>query len=85
MSDYLRDPETLFVLLTAIVKKNDGEFILTDDDLVSVTKSDLLYMKYDQKRREFVFTVDGTKKAKASKDKVEETFTFGKKEIKYEN
>lgn len=85
MSDYLRDPETLFVLLTAIVKKNDGKFILTDDDLVSVTKSDLLYMKYDQKRGEFIFTVDGTKKTETSKDKVEETFTFGKKEIKYEN
>ena len=49
MSEYLSDPEYLFSILTAIVKKNGGRIELTDEEMKTVSKGDLIGMYYDPK------------------------------------
>ena len=49
MSQYLSDPEYLFTLLTALVKKNNGSIRITKEELESVTKGDLIGMYYEPK------------------------------------
>ena len=46
MSQYLQDPEYLFSILTALVKKNGGRITLTEEELNSVSKGDLIGMYY---------------------------------------
>ena len=47
MSNYLNDPEYLFSILTALVKKNGGKIILTEKELKNISKGDLIGMYYE--------------------------------------
>ncbi len=49
MSKYLQDPEYLFSILTIIVKKNGGKITLTEEEMKSVSKGDLIGMYYEPK------------------------------------
>ena len=49
MSQYLNDPEYLFSILTALVKKNGGKIKLTEQEMQSVSKGDLIGMYYEPK------------------------------------
>lgn len=49
MSKYLQDPEYLFSLLTILVKKNGGEITLTEEEIKSVSKGDLIGMYFEPK------------------------------------
>ena len=50
----LSDENMLFTLLTAIVKKYDGEIIITEDEMDGVTKSDMLMMYYSKETKEVI-------------------------------
>jgi hypothetical protein len=47
MSKYLSDPEYLFSILTAIVKKSGGKIELTDQEMKNVSKGDLIGMYFE--------------------------------------
>jgi hypothetical protein len=47
MSKYLQDPEYLFSILTALVKKNGGKIELTEEEMKNVSKGDLIGMYYE--------------------------------------
>jgi len=49
MSQYLNDPEYLFSILTALVKKNGGKIELTEEEMKSVSKGDLIGMYFEPK------------------------------------
>ena len=50
----LNDPQYLFVMLTAIVKKYGGEITITKSDLACVTKSDLVSMSINPKTQDII-------------------------------
>jgi len=54
MSKYLQDPDYLFSILTAIVKKNNGKIIISEKELKDVSKGDLIGMYYEPKTGNFV-------------------------------
>ena len=47
MNQYLSDPEYLFSILTAIVKKSGGKITLTEEELQSISKGDLIGMYFE--------------------------------------
>ena len=49
MSKYLQDPEYLFGIVTMLVKKNGGKIIITEEEMKSVSKGDLIGMYYEPK------------------------------------
>ena len=49
MSQYLKDPDYLFNLLAALVKKNDGELRITKEELNDVSKGDFIGMYFEPK------------------------------------
>ncbi len=49
MSKYLQDPEYLFSILKILVKKNGGKITLTEEEMKSVSKGDLIGMYYEPK------------------------------------
>lgn len=49
MSKYLQDPEYLFSILTALVKKSGGKITLTEKEMKRVSKGDLIGMYYEPK------------------------------------
>ena len=49
MSKYLQDPEYLFSILTALVKKNGGKITISKEDMAQVSKGDLIGMYYEPK------------------------------------
>jgi S-adenosylhomocysteine hydrolase len=49
MSKYLQDPEYLFSILTALVKKNGGKITLSKEEMDNVSKGDLIGMYYEPK------------------------------------
>ena len=49
MSKFLQDPEYLFSILTIIVKKSGGKITLTEEEMKSVSKGDLIGMYYEPK------------------------------------
>ena len=49
MSKYLQDPEYLFSILTALVKKSSGKITITEEELKNVSKGDLIGMYYEPK------------------------------------
>ena len=49
MSKYLQDPDYLFSVLTIIVKKYGGKITLTEEEMKSVSKGDLIGMYYEPK------------------------------------
>ena len=50
----LNDPQYLFVLLTALVKKYGGEITITKDDLACVTKSDMVSLSVNPKTQDII-------------------------------
>ena len=55
MSKYMNDPEYLFAVLTAIVKKSGGTLTLTKEELTLAQKGDLIGMYYEPKTDSIVF------------------------------
>jgi hypothetical protein len=53
----LTDEKMLFTLLTALVKKNNGEIKVTEQEMDSVTHSDMMMMYYDKKNKEIILTL----------------------------
>ena len=49
MSQYLQDPEYLFSIITALVKKNGGQITLSKEEMDNVSKGDFLGMYYEPK------------------------------------
>ena len=49
MSKYLQDPDYLFSILTIIVKKSGGKITLTEEEMKSVSKGDLIGMYFEPK------------------------------------
>ena len=49
MSQYLQDPEYLFSIITALVKKNGGQITLSKEEMDNVSKGDLIGMYYEPK------------------------------------
>jgi hypothetical protein len=50
----LSDENMLFTLLTAIVKKLDGEIRISEDEMDGVSKSDMLMMYYSKLTKEVI-------------------------------
>ncbi len=55
MSKYLKDPDYLFNIIVALVKKNGGEIVLTKEEINSVTKGDTIGMYYETKTGNTIF------------------------------
>ena len=53
----LSDEQMLFTILTALVKKADGEIRITEEEMDSVTKSDMMLMYYDKKKKEIILAM----------------------------
>jgi hypothetical protein len=53
----LNDKEMLFTLLTAIVKKFDGEIRISEDEMDAVTKKDMMMMYYDKGAKEVILSL----------------------------
>jgi len=49
MNQYLNDPDYLFSILTALVKKNGGKITLSKEEMDDVSKGDLIGMYYEPK------------------------------------
>ena len=45
----LKDPDWLFTVLTALVKKEGGSLRIHDKDMIEVTKKDVVGLFYDKK------------------------------------
>ena len=52
---YMDDPEYLFAVLTAMVKKYGGTITLTKEELNAAKKGDLIGMYYEPKTDSIVF------------------------------
>jgi hypothetical protein len=52
---YMNDPEYLFAVLTAIVKKQGGTISLTKEELQLAQKGDLIGMYYEPKTDSIIF------------------------------
>ena len=53
----LNDKEMLFTLLTALVKKFDGEIIISEDEMDAVTRKDMMMMYYDKGAKEIILSL----------------------------
>ena len=53
----LNDKEMLFTLLTALVKKFDGEIRISEDEMDAVTKKDMMMMYYDKNAKEIILSM----------------------------
>jgi len=78
MSKYLQDPEYLFSILTALVKKNGGTITLTEQELKDISTGDLIGMYYEPKTGNLILKeVDPEDMLRAGNivnDKVDETY-----------
>ena len=54
MSKYLQDPDYLFSILTMLVKKNGGKIVITEEEMSSVSKGDLIGMYYEPKTKNLI-------------------------------
>ena len=54
MNEYLSDPDYLFALLVALVKRDGGKIKSTEEELETVTKNDLMGMYFDPKNGDIV-------------------------------
>ena len=55
MSKYMKDPEYLFSILAAIVKKNGGFLRLTQEEIEAVSKNDIIGMYFESETNSLVF------------------------------
>jgi len=53
----LNDKEMLFTLLTAIVKKSNGEIRISEKEMDSVVKTDMVMMYYDKANKEIILSL----------------------------
>jgi 5,10-methenyltetrahydromethanopterin hydrogenase len=53
----LNNKEMLFTLLTALIKKNDGEIRISEDEMDAVVKSDMVMMYYDKGAKEIILSL----------------------------
>jgi hypothetical protein len=53
----LNDKEMLFTLLTAIVKKENGEIRISEEEMDSVVKTDMVMMYYDKANKEIILSL----------------------------
>jgi hypothetical protein len=51
------DKQMLFTLLTALVKKNDGEIRISESEMDSVSKKDMMMMYYDKENEEIILSM----------------------------
>ena len=54
MSNKLSDPDFLFSILTAIVKKSGGSITIAEKELKNISKGDLLGMYYEPKTGDLI-------------------------------
>ena len=52
----LNDTQMLFTIITALVKREGGEIIVTPNDMDSVVKEDMLLMYFDKKSENIILT-----------------------------
>ena len=52
----LNDQQMLFTIITALVKKEGGELIVTPSDMDAVKKEDMLLMYFDKKTENIILT-----------------------------
>ena len=57
MKKSLQSDEYVLTLLTACIKKSDGEIKLTEEEIVAVTKTDLVGMFYDTKTEQIILRI----------------------------
>tara|TARA_Y100000310_G_scaffold211849_1_gene212578 strand:- start:155 stop:388 length:234 start_codon:yes stop_codon:yes gene_type:complete len=57
MKKTLKSDEYVLALLTACIKKNGGEIKLTEEEIIDVTKTDLVGMFYDTKTEQLVLRI----------------------------
>lgn len=78
MSKYLQDPEYLFGILTMLVKKNGGKITITEEEMKTVSKGDLIGMYYEPKTKNLILkevdTEDLLKATNMVNDKTDETY-----------
>ena len=78
MSKYLQDPEYLFSILTMLVKKNGGKITITEEEMKTVSKGDLIGMYSEPKTKNLILKeVDAEDLLKATNminDKVDKTY-----------
>jgi hypothetical protein len=53
----VNDKQMLFTLLTALVKKNDGEIRISESEMDSVSKKDMMMMYYDKENKEIILSM----------------------------
>ena len=53
----LNDSDMLFTLLTALVKKSDGELRISEDEMDAVTKKDMMMMYHDKDKKEIILSL----------------------------
>ena len=53
----LNNKEMLFTLLTALIKKGNGELRISEDEMDAVTKSDMVMMYYDKAAKEIILSL----------------------------
>ena len=54
MAKILQDKESLFTMLVAVIKANNGTLKISEDDLLGVTKGDVVSLAYNKETREIV-------------------------------
>lgn len=60
MSDpTLSDKESLFMFLLALVKRNGGYVIITEEEIKSIAKEDSVVLRYDKENGIFTFEAKG--------------------------
>ena len=57
MKKSLQSDEYVLTLLTACIKKSGGEISLTEEEIVAVTKTDLVGMFYDTKTEQIILRI----------------------------
>jgi len=53
----LNDKQMLFTLLTALVKREGGEIKISEKEMDSVIKQDMMMMYYDKKNKEIILSI----------------------------
>ena len=78
MSTHLKDPEYLFSIITILVKKSGGKITLTEKEMNSVSKGDLIGLYYEPKTGNLILKeVDQQDMLKASsivRDDADQTY-----------
>ena len=78
MSKYLQDPDYLFSLLTVLVKKNGGKIKISEEEMNSVSKGDLIGMYYEPDTKCLILkevdTQDMLKARTIISDKIDQTY-----------